>query len=434
MIRATQHSTKFSNKKKQENLTLFISEYRRVATILLNQIWNNGYCWNTTKDGVTVQHEFNVVKNLLEHPKYIDYTRFKIETKLSARVLSSLVTQLAGIIGASVEKQRKRLYIQAKLKQEGKIDFRLEKKIRQNTPVIPNLEHLNPELSSKCADFESGERDFFGFLRLKCLGICSPIIIPLKHTTPSKKHSTNGNMKNSFLICPHNINIRWDIQTPTLRTSGSVIGADQGFKTCLTMSDKQMTPKQPTPNPQKFHDLESILTKMSKQRKGSDAFKRSQALRKNYIHWALKQLILTGVKEIRLEEIWNIGFKTRSSRTLSHWTNTEIRDCLEKLCEEAGVQFTQTPSTYKSQRCSECGLVRKSNRKGKEYKCACGCQLDADYNSSINQTFDLPPITFEFRKLGLNKKGFYWLESGLFNLNGEEIRVPLDPRTNTNYR
>lgn len=430
MIRATQHSTKFCNTTKLSNLDLFISEYRRISNIILNKIWSEGYCWTTSKDNVTTQHEFNVNKNLLEHPKFIDYTRYTIETKLSARVLSSLVTQLAGIIGASVEKQRKRLYMKEKLAKENKIDHRLEAKIRQNIPVVPNLNNLNPELSSKCADFESGKRDFFGFLRLKCLGICPHIIIPLKHTTPSRKHSNLGVMKTSFLVCSNNINIRWEIPKPTLRTSGSIIGADQGFKTCLTMSDRQITPKQPTPNPNKFHDLETILTKMSRQRKGSKAFRKSQVHRKNYIYWALKQLNLDGVKEIRLEEIWNIGYKSSGSRILSHWTNTEIRDCLKNLCEEAGVRFTQTPSTYKSQRCSKCGMVRKSNRKGKVYKCKCGCELDADYNSSLNQVLDLPPIMFEFRKLGLNKKGFYWLESGLFDLNGEEIRVPLDPTIN----
>lgn len=143
-----------------------------------------------------------------------------------------------------------------------------------------------------------------------------------------------------------------------------------------------------------------------------------------------KMLELKDIKEIRLEEIWNIGFRSSTSRVLSHWTNTEIRDCLEDICLQAGVRFVQVPSTYKSQRCSGCGKVLKSNRKGKIYKCSCGLEIDADYNSSLNQVLNLPEISFEFRKLGLNKKGFYWLESGLFNLSGEELGVPLDPTIN----
>lgn len=426
MIRSTKHSTKFTNTKKLDQLSLFVAEYRRCAKIMLDLLWDNGYKWETKdKHNNTVQHEFNVSKNLLEHPQFIKHQTLTVDTKLSSRVLTCLATQLAGIIGASVEKQRKRLYTQAKLKREGRTNPKLDKKILQNKPTKPNLDNLNPELNSICSDFQPGKKEFFGFLRLKSLGMCQPILIPLKHTKPSKKHANRGTMKPSFLICQDFVNIRWEIPTPSLKTNGTVVGADQGFKTCLTLSDKQITTKQPTPNPNKFHDLETILTKMSKQKKGSKAFRKSQSHRKNYIHWSLKQLNLANVREIRLEEIWNIGFRSSSSRILSHWTNTEIRDCLEAICEESGVQFTQVPSTYKSQRCSRCGMVRKSNRKGKVYKCSCGCELDADYNSSLNQALNLPPISFEFRRLGLNRRGFYWLETGMFDLSGEEITIPL---------
>jgi transposase len=432
MIRTSKHNLNETNSEKLNNLDKFVKEYRRVAELILTNIWTNGYSWIIKKDGKEILKTFDVKNNLLDHPQFLDYNKFDVETTLSARVLSSLYGQLCGVLGASVEKQRKRLYIKEKLKQEGKVDLRLEKKIKQNIPQKPDLENLNPELSSKCCDWqETNDGEFLGFLRLKCLGIVSAIKLPIKETKQSRKFSSNSwKMKTSFLISPTSIDVRWEKEEPKKKEIGTVVGADQGFKTCLTMSDKQITPKQPTPNPNKFHDLESILKKMSRQRKGSRAFKCSQAHRKNYIHWSLKQLNLTDVKEIRLVEIWNIGFKSSTSRILSHWTNTEIRDCLEQICEEAGVQFTQVPSTYKSQRCSECGMVRKANRKGKVYKCKCGCELDADYNSSLNQVLDLPPISFEFRRLGLNKQGFYWLETGMFDLAGEEIRVPLDPTIN----
>lgn len=426
MLRSTKHFLKDANTNKVTNLSLLIKEYRRVMKIILENIWENGYVWYTEFCNGLQKHEFNLKKNKLEHPKFIDYNRFQLETPLSGRMLSSLVTQLSGIIGASVEKQRKRLYMREQIVNEGGKPFLLDRKIAQNQPTFPNLENVNMELSSKCAEFQTTDGFFGGFLKLKSLGMCESILLPIKFHKMNEKYS-NWELKGSFLISSHYVNLRWFKEDPELRTSGSIIGGDQGFKTCLTLSDEQITKPQPTPNPNKFHDLESILRDMCRKKKGSGAFKKLQDLRKNYIHWSLKQMDLSNTKEVRFEKIWNIGFRNNRSKLLSHWTNTIIRDGFQDFCLRNGVRFTEVESAYKSQRCCECGLVKKSNRKKKVYKCPCGHVMDADLNSSKNQPLDLPEISYEFRKLKLNIKGFYWLESGIFDLNGVEIRVPLVP-------
>lgn len=426
MIRSTKHFLKETNNLKLTNLTLLLKEYRRVAKLILEDIWFNGYVWFTEIPGGLQKHEFNLSKNKLEHPKFIDYNRFEINTKLSGRMLSSLVTQLSGILGSSVEKQRKRLYQREQILKIAGNTTLLDRKIKQNVPQFPNLENINMELSSKCAEFVFTNGYFGGFLKLKSLGICDKILIPIKFHKMNKKYQ-NWELKGSFLISDKSVNLRWFKEDPELKKTGFVLGADQGFKTCLTLSDGQITKQQPTPNPNKFHDLESILKQMSRKKKGSKAFKKLQDLRKNYIHWTLNQLNLDGVKEVRFEKIWNIGYKQRKSRLLSHWTNTIIRDSFQDYCFRNGVRFTEVESAYKSQRCFACGLVKKSNRKQKVYKCSCGHVMDADLNSSKNQMLTLPVISYEFRKLKLNIKGFYWLESGIFDLNGVEIRVPLVP-------
>ena len=90
---------KFSNKIKLEKFGAFLSEYQRVGQFLIDEIWDNGY------------GEFNIKKDVLDIPKYIDYKQFKIETPLSARALSSLATQIAGVISASTEKRRRKLWL-----------------------------------------------------------------------------------------------------------------------------------------------------------------------------------------------------------------------------------------------------------------------------------------------------------------------------------
>lgn len=128
-----------------------------------------------------------------------------------------------------------------------------------------------------------------------------------------------------------------------------------------------------------------------------------------------------------MEKIWNIGYKQRTSRKLSHWTNTLIRDKILRKCEELEVPIIEQDSTYRSQRCFNCGIVRKSNRKCKLYKCKhCHYEADADYNASLNHSIDLPVIDWKIRNQGFNLgKGFYWKPSGLFTFDGVELRVPL---------
>ena len=113
----------------------------------------------------------------------------------------------------------------------------------------------------------------------------------------------------------------------------------------------------------------------------------------------------------------------KTNRKMSHWTNTLIRDKVESLCEELGVQVKHQSSTYRSQRCSECGMVRKGNRKGKTYTCKnCGLVIDSYYNASKNHEISLPEIPYGFRNLKLNRKGFFWLETGLFDLEGRSLQ------------
>lgn len=423
MIKATSHTLKFSNVNKREILSTFIDEYRRIGRIILDDIWDNGYRWETEEK----KFEFNVKLNLLDHPKYIDYNNFNVETSLSARALSSLVTQLSGIIGSSVEKQRKRLWkFNSLCEKDNVYNEKLYEKIKVNTPVKPNIDFINPELSSKCLDWEDcKEKEFNGFLRLKSLGDnFGQIRLPIKFHKLNKRYSDWG-MKNSFLIGKDFINIRWEKEEIKLKSEGITVGCDQGMKTVISLSDRQVTKEN-----KDGYDLDKIIQIMSRKTKGSLSFKKSQDHRKNYINWSINQLNLNNIKEIRLENIINIGYKNPRSRKLGHWTNTIIRDKLEDRCKLLGVHVIHQSSTYRSQRCSSCSLVRKSSRKGKEFDCSnCGLELDADYNASLNHEIDLPDIPQKLRKLNLNRKGFFWKEAGFYDLNGVELRVPLDPVT-----
>ncbi len=200
------------------------------------------------------------------------------------------------------------------------------------------------------------------------------------------------------------VTFNFDIPEVKNKTTGTTLGVDIGVKNTISCSDGF----QSTEDKQGW-DLDKIQNKMSRRRKGSNGFRKSQEHRKNYINWSINQLNTMGVQKIRIEDIKHLRKGRKSSRHLSHWTYTVIFDKLEDMCSTTGVQLERVNSTYTSQRCSQCGWVRKSNRHGSRFKCkSCSYEYDADLNASINIALELPCISKTQRLSKMNRVGFYW--------------------------
>jgi transposase len=423
MIRASKHTTKFSNTNKTNLLNLFLKEYHRVIQIYIDSIWDlEDYHWKY-KDKECI---FNIKTKQYSCPSSLMAKDISIETSLSARALKCCSNQALGIVKAVLEKPKRRQYVYQKLLKEGKDTTKIEKKIKEQKITKPEIKNIKAELNSICCDFiEKKDGEFDGFLQLKSIGKSfSKIRIPIKFHEQSNKWKSNGKIMSSFLISDKVIEIRWNNETPELKEQGTILGADQGYKTVITLSNEIITPKEDKHG----HSLESILEKMSRKKKGSKTFAKAQEHRKNFINWEINQLNLNEIKTINLEKIINIRYRKRSSRLMSHWTNTLIRDKLTRYCEEAGVQVVLQSATYRSQRCFNCGWVQKKNRKSgsKEFHCKhCGHHSDADLNAAKNHSIKLPDVPSSLRRLKMNKKGFFWNPDGFKMATGEEIAVPL---------
>ncbi len=408
MIRSTKHSLTNSNFHKKELYLSFLQEYRMFSSQLLDYLWSTKIYY---KDKF-----FNISSDHLDIPPMLSTTKINIPTTLSARARKCAITQVLGIIRAVTEKRRKQLYIcnkspSTKLKE--KLEIPLTK---------PNISNLNPELNSICCTFIPTENHFTGFMKLFSLGKSfGKIFLPIKFHKRNKKYSSWDRM-NSYLFLDNEVQFRWKKEVKK-KSVGKILGGDQGKHKVLTLSDGQITPKKDKDG----HSLDSIIASLARKKKGSQAFKKTQSHRENFINWSVNQLNFNDVKQLNLEEIHDMRRGKNVGRIMSHWVYPLIERKVKSVCEEQGVLVQLQSSSYRSQRCNRCGLVRKGNRKEESYSCGCGWVADSDINAAMNHEDDLPEIPVSLRNLKLNLKGFYWMPDGCYNLNGEVLAVPLDP-------
>lgn len=395
MIRSSKVYFQNSNDGKTARLEAFLKEYRRVAQAYLDKIWD---------EGITVNgKEFCVAKEKLDVPQFLSKAEAPVvETTLSARAIKCCQGQVLGIIKSAVEKKRRALWVKNKRASEGQAIYPSLAKSLLQTFSKPVLGNLKAELSSICVDFRESDGKFDGFLALKSIGKSfGKISLPINYHRQFLRWN-KGVLKGSFLITDKYAVFRFEIAR-SKKTDGETVGADTGLKTVVTLSNGDATPKCDSHG----HSLESILDKVSRKKKGGRAFKKASDHRKNFIHWSINQLNLRNVRQINLEKVSNINFGRRASRKMQAWTNTVIRDKVLRLAEEQEVLVTQQASPYMSQRCSSCGLVKKSNRKGEIYACACGNTMNADLNAAKNHSLSLPKLPSGLFR-GANVKGFMW--------------------------
>jgi transposase len=386
MIKSTKLSTKFTNKIKLDNLNLFIDEYRRVVSQFVDILWPQP----------------NIPKLL---PKA---TTSQITTWLSARATQAAAKQASGIVRGTRRKQQKRLYVYNKLLAENKTkQARKLKSIIDETNVSkPNINQVEPELDSRFVKQDWQNQTIFdGIITITSLGNKLKIPIPVKATKHfNKLAATGGQLKPGLRLSKKALTLMFDLPEVKPKQTGQTLGLDIGVLNTFTLSNGVAS--QPCKH---GHTLQTINQKLSRKTKASKAFTKAQQHRTNYINWSLNQINLDNTKTLRLENIKYLRYKTQYSRYLSHFTYTEIYRKLKDLCKTNGCSINYTSPTYTSQRCSNCGWVRSSNRKGKQFKCeACKFKCDSDYNAACNIATPLPSITKATRLKHKNRKGFYW--------------------------
>ena len=411
-------------------LRTFMSEYELAVQHYVDYFWTTKVEWIASDQSIKT---LDVANEKFDLPNFISTVGIepKNTSNLSAKMFKSAAGQALGIVGSVIAKRNKLAFKLNVATSKGDIKraTTLQEELEKFKLTKPDATVTTANLDSNTLEFieinkktDDKFREFDGFLKItsmsKTLGF---IEIPVKFHRQVKNLKKRGyKQKTTWFISLDKVCSTWEKLLPSKKQSGRKVGADQGIKTCLTLSDGQITS-----NCNHGHSLESIMQKLSRCKKGSKGFNRAQDHRKNYINWSIKQLNLDDISEIGYENVINIRKGKNQSNFMKSWTFTTIRTAVERICEETGVQLTQQSSIYRSQRCSSCGFVHKKSRNKKQFTCTqCGHCLDADLNGALNHEVDLPDIPYVLLSRKLNISGFYWLESGLYSIDGEAITVP----------
>lgn len=407
MIRCSKHSISFTNSLKKDQISELISNYRILVQQIIDYIWINGY------------KTFNISKNNLNCPSLIDSSYLKnFNSEYTERLKQAAGKQALMMISSATEKRKRQLWQLKKIQKEGGNTKLLQRTISNQPLIKPNASKINLELDSRFVDFRfKNQNKFLGFIRLSSFKKGFVIKIPIVNTPVFQKWNALGTLKKSIRLSESHFNLIFDIIEANKKQAGEIVGCDQGITDMLTFSDNQTVSKY-----QNKYTLADVQTLLSRKKKGSKSFKRTQEFRKNLINWSINQLNFSKIKEVRVEKLHQVGKGKSRSRFLSHWAYTLINDKLKRVSEEKGFLLREVPNEFRSQRCSNCGWVRKANRKGKVFSCnKCSNRFDSDLNASYNLLLDLYKIPYWVRLKKINRKGFYWKAEGIYSESHELI-------------
>lgn len=418
IVKSSTHSLRFANTNKQAQVRAFLTEYNRAIWWFVDYLWTTRIEW--------AGRILDVSHNRLDVPTFISTVDIDFPSTLSARAIKLASGEAIGIVKSQTAKRRRQLHVLSTKMSGGDVSSvrNLQKKIDSQPLIKPSRmrNSLFANLDSNCCKFiPEKTAEFDGYLKLHALGKSfGTIYLPIKFTRHSNKfQSADYELMTSWQIGLDAVHSRWcgESQVPL---GNRIVGADQGLTTCLSLSDGQVTQKC-----RHGHDLSSIIADLGRKTKGSAGFRRAQNHRTNYINWSINQLNLFGVSELRLEKLFQMRKGVRTSAALNRWTYTQINAQIISRCEALGVRVVEQSATYRSQRCSECGWTHKPSRKGKEFTCtSCACVIDADVNGALNHEADLYRLPAGLWQQKLNKAGFFWTETGLFDSAGRELIVP----------
>src|SRR6266571_4927062 len=226
--------------------------------------------------------------------------------------------------------------------------------------------------------------------------------VELPFTVPSYAHKYIG-----YRTCSADLIYRkgkWrlhvivSVPKPAIPPSSTVVGVDLGLNHPAVTSQRQFLGER------RWKEQEKRIFRLRRklQSKGTKSAKRhlkklSGKLfrqRRDHDHVLSKRIVQNAApgSTIVLENLTYIRERTtmkkhtETQRRFHNWSFAQFHSFLVYKAQERGIQVVKIDPRHTSQICSRCGYQHRSNRRSQSlFLCrACGYQLNADYNASIN--------------------------------------------------
>ena len=402
------------NKNKIDQLELLHSEYIKCLNYYLDELW----------DKLNLDN-YDFSKKSLRQYKFYPDKKYNIEkpvTPLSGRIIKSIQTQVIGMVKSRTKQLNSKYFVLEKL-QKNKIKnkeniIRLQKliqieKSKLKKPYISKniMMELNSTNFKKVSNSTKTKDAIYQLCSIwntefkKKNKLTNKVNFVVNFHRHCNNLSNVGKEKTSYLVGRDCFNIRYVIHEKDNKYIGDIAAIDQGITNCITMIDNFGNVHQSKPNKHNY-SLNKIIKIMTKKKRGSKNFSDQQNHRTNYVNWCINQLDLSNIKELRVENLQDIGRGRNRGLFLSYFPYVEIRIKLTRICQLNGVRLVWQDNKYRSQRCNSCGFVHKGNRSGDVFRCkSCNYTGQADINAALNHLANITPI-------GLNPlsrtTGFYW--------------------------
>ena len=196
----------------------------------------------------------------------------------------------------------------------------------------------------------------------------------------------NGNF---YLYCSY------EIEPEELQDHYQVLGVDLGINNIAATSDGTIySGKKLNSIRWRYQALREKLQK--KHTKSSIRLLRKRKKKEaNFIkdinHCISKQIVGNAkgtCSAISLENLKNIRqtstVRRKDRYKHNSWSFYQLKQFIIYKAELQGIKVIEVNPAYTSQRCFDCGTIRKTNRQGPKYKCKCGYENNSDVNGALN--------------------------------------------------
>lgn len=374
MIKTSKHILKYSNQNKLDLINQLFNDYEADLSLYINLI---------------------ISKNL--PLRNLPSKDFPIGIILHSQWKQIIYKQASEIIHSNIQKIKNKCYakykkLYYKCKKNNRHQNFLNKKyselnINYLKRVKINLKNISINIDNRLFNIQNGNSfDEFVMLRLPYFQQSKKRAIQVKLPIKYHKHSNKfvtWNRRNTIQIRRHTksfmLSFFWEKDNIKKKSNGDDLGIDIGYKKLVSDSNG---------NHYGQH-LCGIYNRLSNKKRGSKNYKDLLRHRTNQIRYVCNNLPLCDVKNLVIEDLNNVKYKSKLSSKLmnkmQYWSYREVISKLESLSMIEGFSLIKVPAAHTSQYCSNCGIIDKSNRKGEVYKCSsCGIVVDADTNAAIN--------------------------------------------------